>query len=354
VPQLQQVRWHVQGEASWLKDVHREMENVLRQRFQRGATTTSEGLPDEYGASFWHDVRQWRSEEEEVFLYRYVDTANRLPDELRVLVRNPRLLDVLARDVRLASALALRNPLEERFVAEATKQFPSVGELLVAVETPANEAQVIAVARRMLAELASARPEVKPLAMLVLNRVAEQIEYALEPGDKSGMDPVLKERLDLQWDEQNGGWWYPGTLRRAVWVEYPDTIWGEYAFFDLLLSGFGSHGIFDQADAAAVVEQGTAYLRTRANSPYRQVVLVAIAQASETLWSLSIAPREDVCVDDSREGSEQKRLAAIAVYEALALSTEGKDPINQIARRQIARLQAGYDTGARYFFDCYP
>ena len=144
-------------------------------------------------------------------------------------------------------------------------------------------------------------------------------------------------------------------MRRAVANTYPNTEWGEYAFLELLLDGFGTNPVFDEANPAAVVERGTAFLREKPTSPHRPLILFAVAQASETLWSLSIAPAHDECVDTShRQNTAEKQKRAIAAYEALVKALGRPEPSSQFASRQIVRVRAGFDTGARYFFDCYP
>lgn len=81
---------------------------------------------------------------------------------------------------------------------------------------------------------------------------------------------------------------------------------------------------------------------------------MAAAQASETLWSLSIAPIYDPCVDAFyREGAGAKRERAMQAYIEVIQLTNATDPQHRFARRHLRRLEAGFDTGARYFFDCY-
>jgi hypothetical protein len=98
-----------------------------------------------------------------------------------------------------------------------------------------------------------------------------------------------------------------------------------------------------------------AFLRAKPAFPHRALILLAVAQASETLWSLSIAPAHDECLDHSSQGNAAERQKnAVAAYEEVLKTLGRPEPRSQLASRQIVRIRAGFDTGARFFFDCYP
>jgi hypothetical protein len=42
------------------------------------------------------------------------------------------------------------------------------------------------------------------------------------------------------------------------------------------------------------------------------------------------------------------------LLEPLAAATPRGELLNEFAHRQVVRIQSGYDTGSRVFFDCYP
>ncbi len=159
-------------------------------------------------------------------------------------------------------------------------------------------------------------------------------------------------------------WTYTGTLLRRVWTDYSETDWGQRAFLLLL-----SHGWDTGVDCAAgsdqfraVIQQGIPFLEKYPNSPYRLDVQLAVAQAYETWWSLSKAPKSEDYVNEFGEelgeaysdgdpakyqdGAEAARQRAIAFYEQL-LQTVPQSDHAAYASRMLPRLKLGFDTGQR-------
>ena len=76
-------------------------------------------------------------------------------------------------------------------------------------------------------------------------------------------------------------------------------------------------------------------------------------EQDDTRWSLSIAPPRDFCAERSDDAA-RFRQEAIDAYEVVLTIKAQSEGRNAYTRRQLRRLRAGYDTGARFFFDCYP
>jgi hypothetical protein len=84
-------------------------------------------------------------------------------------------------------------------------------------------------------------------------------------------------------------------------------------------------------------------------------VLLALAEAYETWWSLSRAsPEKEIYADPSQyqDGAETARDQAIAYYEQV-LRQAPADAAAAAARRQLPRLRLGIDTNQRRFFCVY-
>ena len=103
-----------------------------------------------------------------------------------------------------------------------------------------------------------------------------------------------------------------------------------------------------------IIANGTAWLKGHPRSPMAIAVMLDVAQAYETWWSLSLGPDDEELLtpSDHREGSENARLQAIRWYERFI----GEFPNSreaEHARRVLMQIQVGVDTGSRVFFSRY-
>jgi hypothetical protein len=203
--------------------------------------------------------------------------------------------------------------------------------------------------------------------MLVLGRLADLIwppDWDERPEDIPDIGPGLQGVMGFR--PGGNGWWNPGRLMRQVWSGYPDTLWGDYAFLHLLTRGFGSDAAHDPAEPEAVLARGQAFLDGHPLSPYRAFILFMMAQAAETRWSASLArgyegdcaggPEDDApeAVVQAWRGEQERRWArAVDAYRAVVAATDANELMHRVASQQLLRVRAGYDTGARHFFDCY-
>lgn len=154
---------------------------------------------------------------------------------------------------------------------------------------------------------------------------------------------------------------YERGLLVDVWMKYPNTEWGEYAFLLLQLAGWnpGADGYSrpgNPDEFREVAEHGEAFLAGYPQSTIRLQVLFTIATAYETWWSITLVPANEEnygiyprrAEDDRRR--EDARLKAISDYEQIERLAPASD-YALFAQRHLARLRLGLDTGLRWWFD---
>lgn len=153
---------------------------------------------------------------------------------------------------------------------------------------------------------------------------------------------------------------YNHELLSDVWRKYPNTEWGEYAFLNLLHSGWnpGSDGYSRPANPDTfrdVAEHGEAFLASHPHSPNRLEVLFAVATAYETWWSVSLDPGDGEVYGPYPRRAENvrtkdaARLKAIAFYEQIERLAPGSS-YALFAARHLPRLRLRLDTGFRLWF----
>jgi hypothetical protein len=110
----------------------------------------------------------------------------------------------------------------------------------------------------------------------------------------------------------------------------------------------------------AVIQQGLPFMEQHPKSAYQLDVQLAVAQAYETWWSISLPPipgqaitaeedSEPLVYQRYQEGAEEARQKAIAYYERL-LQTAPQSDHAAYARRVLPRLKLGIDTGQRRYY----
>ncbi len=103
-----------------------------------------------------------------------------------------------------------------------------------------------------------------------------------------------------------------------------------------------------------MIRQAEGFLKGRPRSPHHLDVLLVLAQAYETWWSISQASPEDEYVESTRyqSGSAGAREKAIETYRQLQ-DLAKESPTASYAARRVARLKLGIDTNQRRFYCIY-
>jgi hypothetical protein len=211
----------------------------------------------------------------------------------------------------------------------------------------------------------------QPVLLLAADRLAWRLPWVLNK-DKSksthwqewrtqlaGLGVTYEQTFD---SPDDSSWTYTGTLLRRVWSDYPETDWGERAFLMLLNHGWDTGVGCDEGSDLfrQVIQQGLPFLEKRPSSPYQLDVQLAVTQAYETWWSLSLPPvptqglpvaedSDPIIYRQYQEGAEAARQQAIARYEQLLQSAPQSDQA-AYGRRVLPRLKLGIDTGQRRFY----
>lgn len=160
--------------------------------------------------------------------------------------------------------------------------------------------------------------------------------------------------------QRKDGLEYNRDLLSEVWQKYPNTEWGQYAF--LLLQQFGWNPSFDGYVCPKnpdyfrdVIRHGEAFLASYPQSPVRLQVLLGVATAYETWWSLSFVPANDENFGHyprRAENDRQKnaaRLNAIARYQQIRRIAP-TSPYALFAARHLPWLRLSLNTGFRPWF----
>lgn len=221
---------------------------------------------------------------------------------------------------------------------------------------------------RLLESTKTSAPDRQPLMLWAADRLAERLPSVIanDKGPAADWTEWRTQLSALGVTYQEGSeepWAYHGDLLKRIWTDYGHSEWGERAF--LVLQGHGwDMGDYCNGGAEqfrAVIQQGFPFLEQHPKSPYQLDVQLAVAQAYETWWSISLPPvrgqtvtaeeedYEPVVYQRYQEGAEEARQKAVAYYERL-LQTAPQSDHAAYARRVLPRLKLGIDTGQRRYY----
>jgi hypothetical protein len=169
-------------------------------------------------------------------------------------------------------------------------------------------------------------------------------------------DQLAAYGLSFEWDELGGTWAYAHDLLWRLWTTAPRSSWGEEAFLALLSRGWDTHVACREGSDRfrAVIANSETFLRANRKTLRRPEILLLLAEAYETWWSLSVASDRDDYVDRRtyQSGALRARQMAIATYDEL-VRRYGRSEQADYARLALPRVRLGIDTGQRRFFCVY-
>jgi hypothetical protein len=326
----------------------------------------------EFGSAYWRDVLRWEIPELEIYLYRR-EEPNAAP-RLSVLARRRALLDARREDERVNKSKwdydgDLLRELYRQLVRELAGSFPGLEHTLSLFGSGSLsdvELSQLPEVYETLLGLLQAAENASRLGQPPLLLAADLLARPLGAVPLPERDPPQWNQqrsalagygLSYLWNELGASWVYQHELLRRVWNDHPSTVWGEWAFLQLTESGWDTSGYCAEGSDLfrEVISQAEQFLKDHPQTPHRVEVLLALAEAYETWWSLSRAsPEKEIYADPSQyqDGAETARDQAIAYYEQV-LRQAPADAAAAAARRQLPRLRLGIDTNQRRFFCVY-
>ena len=315
----------------------------------------------EWSSGFWQDIRHFRANQGEVYLYRRVERSQ--PEAAEVRARSASLVTARAEDEKINELNATQTapvgtPFDRRLIRDLSKEFPGVLTLLS--EEPGESRRPLQrqTLEQLLAAARAAPAGRKAELLLAADRVSSLLPD-LQRGDQNIYRRELTIAgfpLNYRYNELGAVWAYQRDLLRQVWRDHKNTEWGDAAFLLLERTGWDTSGTCEPGSDQfrQVIAHGEEFIATHPSGAPRLEVLLAVGQAYETWWSLSRAgPNNDyVQPKNYREGAATARQKAITLYERVI----GLGPVSleaALARRELPRLKLNLDTVQRRYFCVY-
>lgn len=333
---------------------------VLAERLDAGMGSGRQaGEVHDRGSAHWSDVRRWRWKGVEVLAFRNLGFGG---DEVP-------LVEILARDYALRKTMELEEAAERvveegrrlreqartaRLHRDVAKSLPDLIRRLEAAREGEARYRVLL---ELLSRMAPTGPH-RAAQLYLADRLADGLVHPTV-GTGHLKDWEAKGRLlathGIAYTPGIDGLFYNHVFRKKIIDEGLAGYWAEEAFLDWRLAGWTTGGPCTETDLfGQVIAGGEAFLTRNPGSRIRKPVLLSLAQAHETGWSLSLADPMDEYVEAASYQAEaaEHRRKAIAYYEEFLQS----DPDSSeaiLARPKLVRLRLGVDTAAREFYCIY-
>ena len=313
------------------------------------------------GSYWWRDVRRFHAPWGQVFLYQVVDRAGR---PLRVHLRarsRARAMRVREspRHLWFGELLALPDP-DSLLRAAGDPSWPGIGLIGAPIDTAAAPRAELDALAAATARADSGGPDAAGLLLLadlLMQRLAGWASVHADDSPRTG--PVVREveRMGAQlvWDPLGFGFSNSGGYLRRLWEGYPDSPFGQLAFARLQATGWDTTGMCSGGpdEFRDVIRRGRGFLAAYPSSAIEDVVVLTLAVAHETWWSLAQA-EGDTYADarDYQAGAQEAREAAIRWYEEV-LAGDPSPRLRTYATERLALLRLGLDTDQRAFHCIY-
>lgn len=340
-----------------LRELHHILEVALSRRFGVGGYNKN---ISGFCSSYWSEKQEWQTSDYVIWLY--INRCHRSQVKLELVVRHR----PLATAIEEANTWYLKIPEEEypwleplgrKFLSELEGNYPKITTLLK--EPEPNKKEIFQETLRILNMAETAPQQQRPILLLAADLLALRFSFGTEtvgPDEKQMITTFTNRGLAMGESPLEAVWGYTHSLLWRVWKEYKDTAWGEEAFRALQRHGWDTSSTCAKGtdQFREVITQGERFLSEQPLTSHRLEIVMALATAYETWWSLSQASVQDNYVDPNRyhDGADVAYEKAMTYYkEGVRLAPESDQA--QAAKRILARMQLGIDTGSRGFFCIY-
>jgi hypothetical protein len=292
----------------------------------------------------WSSIQHWQSGGTRILLYRQAKTVQVLATSdllRRSLKQHPSASFSPQQYIASSGQWQLLQRLEARF-PEAVALIESSDRI---VDQERVRQSLLAIFR---AHSNASSDADKTALMILADRLAGRLRIEGESPIKGNpqIADVLAHGVSFSESPFDAGiWYYNGSLAKEIRRLAPESFWGQFLTVADIDAGGEDMGCDPTYDD--VITNGRAWLKAHPKSVYSPLLILDIAQAYETKWSVGQRPNDQ----DSRldpQALEEARQRAIEWYERLLREYPSEEA--KRFRWNLAHLKLGADTAQRRYF----
>jgi hypothetical protein len=249
------------------------------------------------GAAYWEEISSWNTNGREVLIFRNVldsQAGEGLP-RVDIIAKDQELLSVIQQEEATEREIENESQRQEeekrkRLYGDAAKSLPDVIRNLEKADGAESHYRVL---RDLLPRIARRGSE-RSVQLYLADWLARKLAQAADLGQLT--DWEKKEQAlsayGLSYTPSTDGVFYSHVFLERIVDEGLTGYWAEEAFLAWLLLG-GKLSCQEPDGSKWVIAKGEEFLRKNTRSHIRQRLLLTLAQAHETSWSLTRIIHED-------------------------------------------------------------
>jgi len=240
-----------------------------------------------------------------------------------------------------------RPVLRQHLSTALQPEFPNAARLIQ--DPQADVAEPLRdVVLALLKSAEAAPPGRHAMLLLAADQLAARLERQFDPTQHpealKDWDPAIPG-LSYELHDRDPSYAYSTyghDLLLRIWEERPHSEWREFAFLELEDAGwsFSESCTRSHAPFVEVIDRGAAYLDEHPGSAYRAALLLFLAQAHETRWTVSRMPNAPAALDGVAPHAEAARQAAV-VYYGKVIAEFPQSAEAAYARERLESVQSG-------------
>ena len=294
----------------------------------------------------WSSIQHWQSGGTRILLYRQAATV-------QILATSDLLRRSLTQQQEpLSPAHYAARSAEWRRFQRLEARFPEAVALIASADPIEDQERVRQSLLSIFRAHAKASADADKTALLILaDRLAGRLRIEGESPIKGNprIAGVLAHGVSFSESPFDTGiWYYDGSLAKDIRRRAPESFWGQLLTVTAIDAGSDGMGCDPTYDD--VITKGRAWLEAHPGSVYAPVLILDIAQAYETKWSVGQRPNDQ---DPPDPGAlEEARKGAIDWYGRLFREYPSEEV--RPFRWNLAHLELDADTAQRRYICEYP
>lgn len=330
---------------------------LTKQLSRHMGSATSLSKAHGFGSGYWEDVSFWNWQEKEVYVFKNkfeAFTGKGLP-LIELLARKHGLVFAMRQEEKIKKAIKKEKEnremsKKERLYRDIAKSSPGLISRLQEAVNPETYYDILLKLLAKLPEKDSDRSAYLSLA----EQLAEKIASSARSGELKDWEKKKQVLLEhgiayapTHYEEVN----YNHIFLNRIIEEELTGYWADEAFLIYLQRGCEIEISSDIELFKIVVAKAEEFLKINPESHIRKYVLLSLAEAHETGWSLSLASPQDIYVEPQNYQADAPyhHERAILHYKQL-ISEYPESNESVLASGKLRHLQLGADTNSREFF----
>lgn len=313
----------------------------------------------DFGSGFWEEISFWSWQQREIYVFRNKDkawTGEGLP-----------IVEILSRDQELTSAIRQEETAEEaidkakkqrekakkeHLYHDVAKNLPDLIKRLKKTENPESKYTLLL---ELLSKMAKDGPD-RAAQLYLADMLTQELSWPASAGEikdwKTKQQILSTYGVVYEW--VYGEFEANRVFLRKIIQEVLPGHWADEAFLYLFRTIInGEEDCKDIDFFKRVIERGGNFLKKNPKSPIRSQVILTLAEAHETGWSLSLASNKDAFV--GVDGFDPKTYEAKAPYHREKAMLYYEQFLKEVpessesssVQMKLKRIRLGLDTNSR-------